>query len=457
MITLEEIYARLKKKSDSEEESENETNDTTDGWHPIVTDDYVVPCFNIKGKGGGKPNRNSLSKILTFIDRVEHIRASSGCTIMPISTRSAANQQIWGNTKNVANAIEQMVLIGLISCEDSSYRFTRFKGESRSRTFRYYKENEDKIKEYCERNGIRKTVIENYNKHIKKVRTLSIRVEDVAFSSNLHLVKPDDCSISEFEDFLEVCLRINYPELTLHQHIADDINRMYYAQFPEFQIRFIPNFTWSSDNKYVRKIGIRATNALCGVHRTDRPEKTMKYGFTVEKDVTSSVPRITWSLNHGAWLDEDTDVYELIFRELGRSDPFTSESRDALKKLHMSAYFDSSEKNLTHHTWLKMDQTNIQENDIRSALSELRGAVIRAEGGRLYGNEIFLIESCIYLNTLYDLLSAGYKVWLLYDCFYSDDGRNEIDFESLVRDGVRRNFMNYYRDFFKKRLDRKLV
>ena len=183
----------------------------------------------------------------------------------------------------------------------------------------------------------------------------------------------------------------------------------------------------------------------------------MKYGFTVEKDVTSSVPRITWSLNHGAWLDEDTDVYELIFRELGRSDPFTSESRDALKKLHMSAYFDSSEKNLTHHTWLKMDQTNIQENDIRSALSELRGAVIRAAGGRLYGNEIFLIESCIYLNTLYDLLSAGYKVWLLYDCFYSDDGRNEIDFESLVRDGVRRNFMNYYRDFFKKRLDRKLV
>jgi len=47
-----------------------------------------------------------------------------------------------------------------------------------------------------------------------------------------------------------------------------------------------------------------------------------KYGFKFEKEITSSVPRVAYALNHGGWLKEDVDLYERIYRE---ADPEGSE------------------------------------------------------------------------------------------------------------------------------------
>jgi hypothetical protein len=182
---------------------------------------------------------------------------------------------------------------------------------------------------------------------------------------------------------------------------------------------------------------------MVSMKKEDRAKILEAYGFTLEKDINASVPRITLSLNMGRWEDESTDIYELIYRHMEPSGDFTQEVREAIKKLHMRAYFDSSEKQVGHHTWLSMDQDNIEKQDVCDKLTDFRNAIIKAEGGKLYGSDIFYVESCVYLMTLYDLLSSGHRVWQVYDCFYSSGDEDQELFEFMISNGVKRNFEEF--------------
>ena len=151
----------------------------------------------------------------------------------------------------------------------------------------------------------------------------------------------------------------------------------------------------------------------------------------------------------GHWVDESTDIYELIYRHMEPTGAFTPEVRDAIKKLHMRAYFDAGDKSAGHHTWLSMRQDQIERQDVCDKMAEFRDAIINAEGGRLYGSDIFYAESCVYLMTLYDLLSSGHRVWQVYDCFYSTGGENQELFEYMVSNGVRLNFEEFLKIYWK--------
>ena len=76
-----------------------------------------------------------------------------------------------------------------------------------------------------------------------------------------------------------------------------------------------------------KKIGIRATNSYVAVKKdpdddTDnednngfyRSDILQKYGLDLFKDVASSVPRITLSLNQGVWIPENRDIYYEIYK-----------------------------------------------------------------------------------------------------------------------------------------------
>jgi hypothetical protein len=90
-----------------------------------------------------------------------------------------------------------------------------------------------------------------------------------------------------------------------------------------------------------------------------------------------------------------------------------------------------------------MEQDGVDREDVCDKMSEFRNAILKAEGGKLYGSDIFYIESCVYLMTLYDLLSSGHKVWQVYDCFYSTGAENQKLFEYMISNGVRRNFEDF--------------
>lgn len=450
MVTIEEVAKRIKSGAEKYGWSNNDYD-----WKPKTLTYYDVPEFCIKESnvaGAKKKREDKLGKILAFVDHIKYMRSNTYCTVMPISVNSRALLSIWGSHQNVSRAIDYMIEMGLLESEDEAYRFSgKKRKENRSKTYKYFKENEDKLMEYCKLNNIDKFIAVNYKDVSGNIGAVKeVNPKDVKFSSVLKLEKPDKCSEASFENYLLQCLYDNYPGFKFYQQLADDINRLYYSEYPELKVKFKPTFTWDAKKTYVKGIGIRATNSLCNIRKEERIELKREYGFTLEKDVKSSVPRITLSLNSGEWIDESVDIYKLIFNEFGESGGFTEEKREAIKNLHMRAYFDSSDKQLGKHTWLAMDKEGVQKDEVYELLNKLRQALLRAEGGRVYGNEIFFIESCVYLNTLYDLLSSGRQVWEVYDCFYSSGTETQEEFEKLVRDMVKKNFKYYYENWFKK-------
>lgn len=231
----------------------------------------------------------------------------------------------------------------------------------------------------------------------------------------------------------------------------NEINDTYYAEYPHLQINFEPNITWDKKNKVVKKIGIRATNSYCNAKKDKdnnpkfngyyKQDVLDKFSLVFEKDVKSSVPRLTASINSGKWISEKEDVYERIYKsylklkytnELPEDALSFGEARPAIKSLHMRCYFDY-EGRIGPNTRRAMGSCN-NKNAVDSEMKLLRQAVINAEGGTLYDNEIFYYESVIYGRVLKQLLDEGFFVWLCYDAFYSTakDGWDQERFEKYV-------------------------
>ena len=461
-MKLEEIYKRNKYKPNAEEAEDVSTPLYIEGkkdlyWEPIrFKGDCETPNFEIKipnSRNGLYTTKEQLSKVLIFIDSIKKNRLKTGITLMPIATTSKRNINIWGRKQNVSNAIEYMKNIGLLVEYNSDYKYNSYKDENNcSKTYLYFVENEKKLIKYCEENNITK-FIPKQKKEIKIKKAIFDLIEksktfnedEVIFSSNLKLHKPVGVSKTEFENYILLCLYKNHPYLSLVQDKVDEMNEKYYQNYPDFQIRFIPNIHWNEDENIIVGIGIRGTNSFCNKKRRKRYWIKKEYGFVLEKDIKSSVPRLTLSINKGEWVDEDVDIYELINSEFEPGKKFTKERRKAIKELHMSMYFDTgSIKKISGNVLYRMkNKDGVVKEELDSIISKLKEAVIKVEGGKTYGNEIFYVESCVYLMTLYDLLSAGIMTWFVYDCFYSIEFEDKEYFESMVINQVKYNFNEF--------------
>ena len=232
----------------------------------------------------------------------------------------------------------------------------------------------------------------------------------------------------------------------------DEINSSYYADYPELQITFEPRLTWDKKNSMVTKIGIRATNGYCNAkkdknnnpdfHGYYKQDVLDMFSLVFEKDVKSSVPRLTASINAGKWIPEKEDIYERIYKsylELKYPDELPNDAisfidtRPAIKSLHMRCYFDY-EGRIGPNTRRAMGCVS-DKNAVDSEMKLLRQAVVDAEGGKLYDNEIFYYESVIYGRVLKQLLDEGFFIWMCYDAFYSTakDDWDQEQFEQYVQ------------------------
>lgn len=450
-------------------EKQLSTNNTKQiDWRPAECIDYTLPNIYIPEVRSKACTKRTLGKVLAFIDMVKHKRLSHGCTIMPIATTNKKFLSICGSQKNASNLIKYMITIGLLSEEDKTYQYNATSKNNRSKTYRYYYENEIKIKEYCKEQNINKYMILNNKSYctlVEKFKIENFEQEKVRFSSQLHLLKPDNYSMSQFESYIETVLYRNYPDLEYYQELADEINATYYADYPEMAISFTPSFTWNKGNKAIIKIGIRATNELVAAKKNKdgnenfygvyKEDILSEYGLTLEKDVTSSVPRITLSLNMGKWVPEDIDIYRMIYDEYKQSHWAIEEFeqvRPAIKQLHMRAYFDRPSTLGVHTRRVMANVENKEAVDIE--MRRYQESVIRAEGGRLFGSSIFFHESCIYMDVLQQLLDEGYKVWQCYDAFYaSKEGISQEYYEEYVKKVVAEK-ANLYIDTLVEKLER---
>ena len=451
--------------------------DEEDHRKPLKIEEYIPPVFTVpvrKGKGAKTTLHKQFAKILTFVKFAQKRRYKDSCTILSIPTTSAENEWIWGSRANVSNAIKLMIEMKLIEIEDPTFRFHAFKEEeNRCRTFRYYVEVEGQFLDYCKKEKIEAYSPDDDEKidissKEKKLFDNVINLPNpkrVRFSSSLKLRKPNGISKSQFERYLRMCLYENYPYFIDLLKNVREMNKKYYKNYPEFLIRFGPSFTWGKKTKKedtsnaVVGIGIRATNAFCNKEKEERKGIIKSYGFDLEKDITSSVPRLTLSMNKGEWIGENEDLYELISKEIDPSIPCSKGSprREAIKELHMSVYFDEGSKiDMGKNVWWRMTKQGAKKDDIDDAIETLKLAMTKVEGGKTFGSEIFYVESWVYLMVLYNILTKQDQlIWLVYDCFYGKGYSSERLFDYLISALIRNYFDIFYKEWERIRLGKK--
>ena len=442
MITVEEINKRLKAGPEEKKPYDWEPKRPD---HPVKTPKLkvVIPESN----NGPKTARERFSKILAFIDEVKAKRYKEGCTVMPISTHSKKLLRIWNSSKGVSLAIDKMIEAGLIEIEDPSFRHHAPKQiENHCKTYLYFADVEREIINYCKENKIEKFVPDSTLKIDQRLKRIIDSVpktfdkSKVRFSIDLDIVKPEGLSVSEFEDYLTYCLYENYPYLRLVQLKIKEINEYYKTDVEQnFKMEFEPTFKWCEEKgrtNVLEGITIRATNAYSNRKKIKRYWTKKKEELVLGHDVRSSVPRITLSLNSGHWVSEKEigDIYKLISEAFDSKHKYTNARREAIKKLHMFCYFSGNVSSgiLGNYVWWYMKKEDAKKPEVNSVLGELREAIIKAEGGKLYDVEVFFVESCLYVMTLYDLLKAGIKTWLVYDAFYSKEFDDQEYLKQIV-------------------------
>ena len=352
MTILEKTYQILQQdKSKEEKEWQKPTRPTKE---------FSIKPFNIPQTRKINPQKVLLSKVLAFIDMKKQVRFADGFTVIPISCKSKRLLSMFNSQPQVTRFIDFMIDIGLLAEYDETYQFNAYyDNDNRIKQYVYSYNTEQYIKQYCNNNNINKYKIRNYNNnnsiHIQTIENFDKK--SVKFSSKLNLLKPDNWSVHQFEDYLAACLYENYPQLKHYQELADLINDTFYADDLDRQIQFIPNFTWRKGNKCVIKIGIRATNALVSAtkdkilkngkesHLT-KEEVTTRYNLKYDFDVKSSVPRVTYLMNNGIWLDNNVDLYQQMYNNFSHLCPseqliWNNDTREIFKSFHMRGYFDT--------------------------------------------------------------------------------------------------------------------
>ncbi|MBQ3287955.1 MAG: hypothetical protein IJH50_00920 [Kiritimatiellae bacterium] len=222
---------------------------------------------------------------------------------------------------------------------------------------------------------------------------------------------------------------------------------------PEQRIKFYPNPKYGKN--CLRRIALRATSKIVssktkkddnsnykGIYRAEYLLKYFGGHPYFQYDVHGSIFQVAHLLNYGEWCgDKGIDPYQVMFGQ-----PFKSkEARKAYKLLAMSLYFDEVNR-IYAHSLSDIARTNLRygKPKIKAAIAEEAKKMEAFAGKSLY-NEIFLHESLLYIDFVYELRRMGIKVVQIYDGFYFRQGDMGIgNLERLMR-VCAMNYLNDYR------------
>lgn len=239
-----------------------------------------------------------------------------------------------------------------------------------------------------------------------------------------------DVSLSKIESVLNT----RYPQFLEGKRIAEELNK----SLPiEEQIKWQWNLELKlkDGKKYLTKIGFRASNIICSYKKrqNDNPCYRGKwrseylnsiYGPKYKNyDFNASIWRLSYNLLHDDMLPESTDGYELAY-----GDKFEStEDREIFKKIAMRLYFGGINQlgvqveNKFKEIATKLGEKYIYDRSraklIQEIMSDQKLLAVEHIGG-LFDSEIFLHESCIYLNIYKDIVDSGIRCTQIYDSFY---------------------------------------
>ena len=249
-------------------------------------------------------------------------------------------------------------------------------------------------------------------------------------------------------------LEERYPQVPYYAKIVDNLNKSRPNE-DKIKFKFTLKFRTKNGKRYLTKIGFRASSPLCNYkeHENSNPffmgkwRKDYfipKYGNYGHYDVNASIYRLTYNLNHDKALKFDQDVYEMMYGH-----KFDSKAdRDAYKRICMRLMFgklsqlgNQVERRLSKLENNKYDK--IRREVIQDTMAEAKINMYEALGSS-YDSEIFLHESCIYVDML-SKMANNQNISLVYDCFYykSDYQLNIDDFNTLYLSSL-----NSYKSMF---------
>ena len=423
------------------------------------------------------------SKILAIIKAFQHCRHSEKPTLLYIATTSKWMNKICGSVSTSALIIKAMEKIGLICTYDNKYYFDPTKeSKGKCRGYAWNPQVEKRIIEFCQANNITACNKLEYTDNNNKKQEIDINdfnqlnlaftLDAVRISSKVNLLKPQNYTKKQFEQFLTDCLYTNYPQLEELDNTINIINNKYLFQYPDFQLKGKPSFTWDKGKKRIRKIGFRVTNALATA-KNDDIENITKHQYTKEEredfkiykkdilkkycldysyDVTSSIPRITYLYNYGEWLNENIDLYEQAYYQYIRFNPqeayeFDNIRRKQFKSLAMRGLFDDYNKIAAHTKYEASKKIKYYRKDWQIANQAMLSYKYAIESviGTTIGSEAFLHESCIYVDAMLKAFEQckqpGQIFFNVYDGFYS---RHKITIWSEL---IRSSAIRYHKQY----------
>lgn len=377
----------------------------------------------------GQRWKKNLELLIAFIDEYKHIFGRRELYALPISCTNKNLLNIFDNERHVSRVIELAQKVDLLKCVDDYYRFNAYDEELNcAKRYICNKRVQDLIIELANKYQIVIRQYQNYKRNILYNNTIvDTSFEDcpvnIAINSKLNLRVPN-----KTDDQIIAWLDQKYPQLAEYQKLADRINAQYYSNDRERRIQFIPTIKRSRGNSStITKIGIRATNSLVSLKEHDNGKETdkqwrkdwladhYKNGW-LEFDVKSSIFRINYFLNNDVWLDNSIDLYEQMYGKKFES----TEKRAEYKAIAMSLYFERSVGTLYTHVTNKAEQLKLIDRDVLKMMLGDMHKQMTATIGKTYDSEIFLHESCIYMDLLDELLKMGFDVTQVYDGFYVD-------------------------------------
>lgn len=435
-------------------------------FQPEDFKDFVKDGEELKERLGRKWKIN-LQDIGLFASKYQHITSNyhkkdkqgnyHPVSILPIACTSSYLLDIFKkpNPRYASRLIEKCKRIGFLFEVKSTFRFGFINPNlNECKEYAYNKDVEYLVKRICKEEGI-DIQKENYNNNpiMDTFEELS-DITDEEYSlislrnSHLHIKK---CNI---EALRGVIWKKYYDLIKPRSQKIEEMNRT----LPEVQIiKFRPNLKYGK--RSLRRISIRATSPIVSskVHKDEnanfrgiyRDDYLMEYfgGLPYfEYDVCGSIFQVSHLLNYGEWCgDKRIDPYEIMF---GRSFEY-NEARKAYKLFAMSLYFDDLNMIYAHSLPdITMTDLKYGKRKIKDAIANESEKMKRFAGESLY-NEIFLHESLIYIDFVYELRKRGIKVVQIYDGFYIPEGDISVEELELLMCDCAMNYLNEYRNWLK--------
>ena len=377
-----------------------------------------------------------------FVDFYKHKAQRKHISLLVISTTSTFFKMVYKSQKNVSNLLALAQKVSLIKCVDTEWSYTKGKAKvyawnknSESILISLFKSFNINIKQY--QSSINQSSYNNIDRNIRE--------EDILEASRRFNVKITSKTRLPISNELAAKMILDkYPQIKQLWQTLDEDNKSLEADEWTFAPLTIERSGSLKDSR-ISRIAIRARNSYCSAKVHDITEQDLisgrvlrdevikaKYGHVYEQDVKSSIYRVTYLLNKGVWLDDSIDLYEMIAGFKFE----TPEQRELFKRpFCQKMYFSASSKDMkTKVCWNHQKTTRkyLEDNFGEATLLKARENMEKAIGFS-YRSEIFLHESCIYAQVAHKLRTMGYKVFQVYDGFFTDKPLDRTTFNNIVK------------------------